>query len=51
VHRPFFSRYDEQATRLSDLKPAIGEEQFFYQEEFEQDYRENLEAGHPEDYE
>lgn len=51
VHRPFFARYDEQATWLSDLKPAFGEERFFYQEEFEQHYRENLEIGHPEDYE
>jgi KamA family protein len=51
VHRPFFARYDEQATWLSDLKPAFGEERFFYQEELETFYREKLEVEHPEDYE
>ncbi len=51
VHRPFFARYDEQATWLSELKPAFGEERFFYQEELEQYYPESLAADHPEDYE
>jgi hypothetical protein len=51
VHRPFFARYDEQATWLSDLKPAFGDERFFYQDELEQYYRESLAADHPEDYE
>jgi len=35
VQRPFFARYDEQATWLEDLRPAFGEEAFF----FEPDYR------------
>jgi KamA family protein len=51
IHRPFCARYDEHATWLSDLKPAFGEERFFYQDELEQHYRESLAADHPEDYE
>lgn len=33
VQRPFFAKYDEQATWLNHLKPAFGEKRFFYQEE------------------
>jgi len=51
VHRPFHARYDENATWLSELKPAFGEKHFFFQEELEQFYRENLQVQHPEDYE
>lgn len=51
VHRPFLARYDESATWLSELKPAFGETHFFFQDELEQFYRENLSADHPEDYE
>lgn len=32
VQRPFFAKYDENATWLNDLKPAFGEEKFFFQE-------------------
>ena len=32
VQRPFFARYDETATWLPDLKPAFGEEKFFFEE-------------------
>ena len=42
VHRPFFARYDEQATWISELKPPSGEEKFFFEDEMEQFYRENL---------
>jgi len=51
VHRPFFAKYDERATWLNELRPAFGEQRFFYQDELEQYYRENLAADHPEDYE
>lgn len=51
VHRPFFAQYDEEATWLSDLKPALGEPRFFYRDELEQYYREAIEARHAEDYE
>lgn len=32
VQRPFFAKYDETATWLTDLKPAFGEEKFFFEE-------------------
>lgn len=51
VHRPFFARYDEKATWLNELKPAVGETRFFYEDELETFYRENLQIEHPEDYE
>jgi KamA family protein len=51
VHRPFMARYDDQAIWLSDLRPAFGEERFFFEEELERYYRENLQARHSEDYE
>ncbi len=35
VQRPFFARYDEQATWLDQLRPAIGEERFFFDEEYQ----------------
>jgi KamA family protein len=31
VSRPFFAEYDEEAIWLSDLKPALGEPQFFFE--------------------
>ena len=31
VRRPFFAKYDEYATWLTDLKPAFGESRFFYE--------------------
>jgi hypothetical protein len=33
VQRPFFAEYDESATWLSDLKPALGEKRFFFEDE------------------
>lgn len=36
VQRPFFARYDEQATWLNELKPAFGEEKFFFEAEYQQ---------------
>ena len=34
VHRPFFAKYDENAIWLDDLKPAFGEDAFFFEEEY-----------------
>lgn len=51
VHRPFLAKYDEHATWLNELKPAFGESRFFYQDDLEEYYRENLESDHAEDYE
>ncbi len=33
VHRPFFAAYDPKATWFSQLKPAFGEEKFFFEKE------------------
>jgi KamA family protein len=33
VKKPFFAKYSEKATWLTDLKPAFGKEKFFYQDE------------------
>ncbi len=35
VQRPFFARYDEQATWLHHLKPAFGEDKWFWEDEYE----------------
>jgi KamA family protein len=35
-NRPFFAQYDDKATWLTDLTPAFGEEQFFYQDNLDQ---------------
>lgn len=34
VQRPFFARYDEQATWLDQLEPAFGEKEFFFEAEY-----------------
>lgn len=41
VKRPFFAKYNKKATWLSDLRPAFGEEKFFYQDELNQMIRRN----------
>jgi KamA family protein len=34
AQRPFFAKYDDKATWLNHLKPAFGEEKFFFEEEY-----------------
>jgi KamA family protein len=34
--RPFFARFDEKATWLTDLQPAFGEDKFFYESQLEE---------------
>lgn len=34
VQRPFFARFDPQATWLEDLRPAFGEREFFFEPEY-----------------
>lgn len=34
VHRPFFAKYDPEAIWFDDLKPAFGEEKFFFTDEY-----------------
>jgi L-lysine 2,3-aminomutase len=35
VQRPFFARFDPEATWFDQLKPAFGESRFFFEEEYE----------------
>ena len=49
VQRPFFARYDEQATWLDDLQPALGDERFFFAEEFAEMKRRVMASPGPED--
>lgn len=35
VQRPFFAKYDASATWMDQLKPAFGEERFFFEDEYE----------------
>ena len=35
VQRPFFAQFDLEATWLDHLKPAFGEEKFFFQDEYD----------------
>ena len=35
VAKPFFAKYDEEATWYTDLEPAFGEERFFFQDELD----------------
>ena len=46
--RPFFARYDDQATWLDELRPAFGEERFFFEEELEAMHREQTRRNQPE---
>jgi len=36
VQRPFFAKYDPEATWLDQLEPAFGEEEFFFEAEYRQ---------------
>lgn len=35
VQQPFFAQYDEKVTWLDQLKPAFGEEKFFFEDEYQ----------------
>jgi KamA family protein len=35
VQQPFFAKFDDKATWLDQLKPAFGEDKFFYEDEYE----------------
>jgi KamA family protein len=41
VKTPFFAKFDEEATWMSDLRPAFGKDKFFYQDELNQMIRES----------
>lgn len=36
VRRPFFAKFDPEATWLDDLEPAFGDSRFFYEDELEE---------------
>lgn len=42
AQRPFFAKYDEEATWLNHLKPAFGEEKFFFEDEYQSLYGTSL---------
>lgn len=51
VQRPFFARYDESACWIDELKPAFGEQQFFFEEEMERLFHERNDASTADDFE
>lgn len=51
VHRPFFAAYDDKATWISDLKPAFGEEKFFFEDELDEIYKQKLADDGSDSYE
>ena len=42
TQQPFFARFDENATWLDDLKPAFGQNQFFFEKEYQSVLHEHL---------
>jgi L-lysine 2,3-aminomutase len=42
VAKPFFAKYNEDACWLDELKPAFGEEKFFFENELNQIFNEHL---------
>ena len=49
--RPFFAKYDEKAIWLDELKPAFGEERFFFEEELEDIFHEHVDDDESENFE
>ncbi|HRG00523.1 MAG TPA: lysine 2,3-aminomutase [Bacteroidia bacterium] len=42
VAKPFFAKYDEKAIWMDELKPAFGEEKFFFEDELEWLFNEHV---------
>lgn len=51
VQRPFFAAYDEKACWIDELKPAFGEEKFFFEDEMMAHYHEPQDANTADDFE
>ncbi len=51
IARPFFAQYDEKAIWLDELKPAFGEEKFFFEEELENIFHEHVYDDESENFE
>lgn len=43
--RPFFAEYNDKATWLDELKPAFGEEKFFFEDELQNMFHEQLDRA------
>lgn len=46
VHRPFFAQYDPEATWWTELKPAFGQQHFFFEQEGDQHIATDVESCH-----
>lgn len=51
VARPFFAKYDPNVTWFSSLKPAFGEEKFFFEDEMTNYYREAFSSSEVDSFE
>jgi KamA family protein len=51
VARPFFARFDTDATWLNMLHPAFGERKFFFEDELEAIYNDNFRRSEAENFE
>lgn len=51
VQRPFFAEYDESAHWIDDLKPAFGEQKFFFEDEMERMYHTHRHDSTADDFE
>lgn len=51
VQRPFFAKFDEKACWIDELKPAFGEQRFFFEDELEQLYHEKNDTSTADDFE
>lgn len=45
IQRPFFAKYNPDATWLHHLEPAFGEEKFFFDDEYEAIRDERIDAA------
>ncbi len=51
VDRPFFAKYDPEATWFNMLQPAFGREKFFFEDEMEQLYKEDYRTSEADNFE
>ncbi len=51
VDRPFFAKYDPEATWLNMLQPAFGEQTFFFEDELEELYHDNYKRSEADNFE
>ena len=51
VAKPFFAEYNDEAIWLDDLKPAFGEEKFFFENELNEIFHEHLDKSNVDNFE